>query len=293
VFGKGWGRRVAEVRAAALAMAGGKTAPIGPLAGRIVAAMRAAGYQIDTRPGEINIVYVEGMGPDGTANDNAPNRFNDLRVVLRRVDAGWELAGCWEATTEPSRHWTRSPMNPAGAARIAFGQHQAWRVGFHPSGRSRPHEALVQTGGPVTVHRDGNRDGKRAGDQLDTGWFGINQHWGYDLPAGDLGQSSAGCLVGRTREGHRAFMALVKSDPRRVADPAHVFATTVLPASAVLVTTDKGVPAPVRTKLGFAAALAAALAAAAHWLDAHPLLVAGAVVVAVLAAVYILRTREK
>ncbi|NJP21759.1 MAG: hypothetical protein HC763_25245, partial [Hydrococcus sp. CRU_1_1] len=36
--------------------------------------------------------------------------------------------------------------------------------------------------------------------------------WGYDLPVGNIGSSSAGCLVGRTRKGHREFMSLVKSD---------------------------------------------------------------------------------
>jgi hypothetical protein len=58
--------------------------------------------------------------------------------------------------------------------------------------------------------------------------FGINQHWGYDLPRQDIGEASAGCLVGRTREGHREFMRLIKQDPRYRASAGFLFSTTVI-----------------------------------------------------------------
>ena len=45
-FGNGWGRRVREVRAAALSLSAGK--PAADLAGKIVAAMRAKGYRVDS-----------------------------------------------------------------------------------------------------------------------------------------------------------------------------------------------------------------------------------------------------
>ena len=129
-FGNGWGRRVREVRAAALAMT--RTAPLkrgstteDELASKIIDAMRARRYQIDSDEGHLNIVYVEGMNVDGTANDNAPNQFNDLRAVIRFVGGKPVIAGAWEGTTEPSRRWTQDPMNPKGAARIAFGQYTA------------------------------------------------------------------------------------------------------------------------------------------------------------------------
>jgi hypothetical protein len=198
------------------------------LAGRIVRAMFARGHFVARHPGCLNIVYVEGMDVDGTPNDNAPNRFNDLRCLIRIVDGVPEIAGAWEATTEPSRRWTQEPMNAKGAARIAFGQHKAWGLGLH-----HDHEALVQVS-DVTVFRDANKDGRRDGDAQDTGLFGINQHCGYDLPRNDLGNSSAGCLVGRTWAGHRAFMRLVKTDKRHVVgNGSYRFLTTVLPAAAV------------------------------------------------------------
>jgi hypothetical protein len=198
------------------------------LAGRIVRAMLARGHFLARHPECLNIVYVEGLDPDGTPNDNAPNQFNDLRCLIRIVDGVPRLAGAWEATTEPSRRWTLAPLNPKGAARIAFGQYKSWAVGMHHT-----HEALVQVD-DVTVFRDANKDYKRDGDAPDTGLFGINQHWGYDLPHDDLGNSSAGCLVGRSTAGHREFMRLVKSDRRYlVSDGAYRFLTTIMPAAAL------------------------------------------------------------
>jgi hypothetical protein len=93
-------------------------------------------------------------------------------------------------------------------------------------------EALVQVK-DVIVCRDLNRDMERKGDAEDTGLFGINQHGGYDQPSDDIGKASAGCLVGRLMSGHRAFMEIVKSDPRYVADPKFIFRTSILPAADV------------------------------------------------------------
>lgn len=199
-------------------------------ASRVVRAMRKRGDFVARHPEAVNIVYVEGCGPAGDENDDAPNKFNDCRLAIR-IGAGGkpELAGAWEATTEPGRYWTVNPMNVKGAARIAFGQYKAWSVGTH----SKSHEALVQTGN-ITVHRDLNKDYMRTGDKLDTGaGFAVNQHWGYDLPKEDIGKASAGCLVGRRKQGHREFMSIVKRDPRYRANNGYRFMTSVLPESAV------------------------------------------------------------
>src|SRR5262249_9955618 len=299
------------------------------VAGRGGGAGERAPPRAARHPGELNIVYVEGLDPDGTANDNRPNRFNDLRCVIGFDDsvsrpsafftresrdpaaqpvtpgsrlgasapAGTrvpKLLGKWEATTEPGRYWTEHPMNPNGAARIAFGQYTAWQVGYHHNDPTQ--EARVRSGGRVRVCRDGNRDYRRDGDARDAGFFGINQHHGYDLPKDDLGRSSAGCLVGRTIAGHRAFIQLVKSDVRYRADHRFVFTATVLPASAVLAAAAEGAglnPAPTiatpRAKhLAVGAAIVAGIGAAAHWIDLHPLLTAGAVIGAALVALVVI-----
>jgi hypothetical protein len=150
-------------------------------------------------------------------------------VIRLTADGTPDMAGLWEGTSEPGRHYTEvEPLDPRGAARIALGQFKAWSVGTHNG--SEPHEALVQTW-DIPVHRDLNRDYLRLNDTVYTGLFGINQHWGYDLHRGDIRKASAGCLVGRTKTGHRAFMALCKKDPRYLANRSYRFMTAVLPAS--------------------------------------------------------------
>ena len=204
------------------------------LAGRIVRAMQTAGHWLCRHPNCVNIIYIEGMDPDGTPNTDAPNIFNDLRLVLRINRAGNpEIVEAWEATTEPGKHFTLiEKLDPRGAARIAFGQYKSWSVGIHMAGRPSAHEALVQTAS-IRVHRDLNQDFERTGDAVFEGLFGVNQHWGFDLPKSDIGRASAGCLVGRTKAGHRAFMALCKADPRFVVNNSYRFLTAVLPAAAV------------------------------------------------------------
>lgn len=195
------------------------------LATRIADYMRHKKYLLFAGQEYYNIIYVEGMNANGTLNSDAPNFFNDRRLVLQTVGGIPRIIGNWEATTEPGSHYTYSPMNPLGAARIKFGQYTSWRVGLH--GKDR-HEALVQVR-DVSVHRDFNKDFKRTGDRIDTGLFGINQHWGYDLPLNNISTASAGCLVGRSRGGHREFMNFVKSDKRYKKDPSFIFTTTIIP----------------------------------------------------------------
>ena len=209
--------------------------PADNLAGRLVRTMASAGHWLCRHPDCVNIVYVEGMDADGAPNDDAPNAFNDLRVILRVNRAGNpEIVEAWEATTEPGRHYTLiERLDPRGAARIAFGQYKSWSFGTHMAGRPSGHEALVQTA-PVRVHRDLNADFERNDDAVFEGVFGINQHWGFDLPRSDIGRASAGCLVGRTKAGHRAFLELCRSDPRREANHGFRFLTAIMPAERVL-----------------------------------------------------------
>lgn len=200
---------------------------------KAVAYMQAKGHWICRHPECFNTFYLEGVDPDGKPNDDAVNVFNDLRIVFKITSDGTpKLVECWDATTEPGIYWTQNPMSPKGAARIAFGQYKSWIVGTHLAGSSSAHEALVQVE-PVTVHRDLNRDYKRTNDSLDTGLFGINQHWGYDAPKNDLGRTSAGCLVGRSKDGHREFMQIMKSDPRYRANAAYRFMAAILPGDGV------------------------------------------------------------
>lgn len=196
------------------------------LATRVADYMRHKKYLLFAGTEHYNIIYIEGMNANGSLNSDAPNCFNDRRIVLQTIGGIPRIIGNWEATTEPGSHYTYKPMNPLGAARIKFGQYTAWRVGMH--GTRDRHEALVQVA-PVSVHRDFNKDFKRTGDRINTGIFGINQHWGYDLPFNNISTASAGCLVGRSQGGHKEFMNLVKSDVRYQKNRSFIFTTTIIP----------------------------------------------------------------
>lgn len=180
---------------------------------------KAQGYPLDW----FSIIYLEGADTDGRLNADAPNQFNDIRCIFNKE----RCIDLWSATCEPGAHYTERPMNPHGAFRIAFGYHQdAWQIGLH--GRySDEHEALVQVR-EIEGYRDYNKDGFRTGDKKVKGLFGINQHWGYDLPVYDVSTASAGCLVGRSREGHRQFMAYCRNSG------LETFSTIVLPANEIL-----------------------------------------------------------
>ncbi len=199
------------------------------LAGRIIKYMLTKNYYVSNKEKEYNIVYVEGMNADGTENNDAPNQFNDRRIVIEVVEGIPKIVGNWEATTEPGRYFTQNPMDTKGAARIKFNQYKAWRFGAH---KNQP-RALRQDEN-VTVHRDFNRDGFRTGDKLDTGLFGINQHHANGAPRHDIGKWSAGCLVGRTVADHETFMNLITQDRRYKINKNYLFWTAIIPGDDLL-----------------------------------------------------------
>jgi hypothetical protein len=204
------------------------------LASRLVRALLAKRYWVQRHPECVNIVYIEGMDLDGATNDDAPNEFNDARFALRITPSGLpDIVDAWDATTEPGTYYTViKPLDPNGAARIAFGQYKAWSVGIHNANKRSAHEALKQTAA-IKVHRDLNQDFGRSGEPPVEGLFGINQHHGFDMKKSDIGRASAGCLVGRTKSGHADFMRLCKGDPRYLANNSYRFMTAVLPAAEV------------------------------------------------------------
>jgi hypothetical protein len=199
-------------------------------ASRVIKYMRleSNNYWLARAPGFLNIVYVEGADDDGSPNGDTFNQFNDRRLVIAFEQGRPRLLLNALATTEPGRFYTEHPLNPGGAARIAFGQYKAWRVGTHMAGRPSAHKALVQVA-DIKVHRDLNKDGKRTGDLIDLGsGFGVNQHSGHNADPDNIGRYSAGCLVGRSHAEHKEFMRLVKTDPRFQASNGYIYITTVI-----------------------------------------------------------------
>lgn len=198
------------------------------LAYKLVAYMQSRGYAIARDPYTINIIYLEGSDFDGTPNPDRPDEWNDRRIVLVFDKAGTPtiVHNC-QATTEPGLSATMSvsARKRGGCARIAIGQHTAWRLGWH---KKPEHTALVQVM-PLPVHRDYNRDSKRTGDRVDVGLFGINQHGTRpNIRPTQVGTWSEGCLVARYWTDHLRFIEWCQMDARYVADPLFIFSATVI-----------------------------------------------------------------
>lgn len=188
--------------------------------------------------GAVNIVYIEGLNPDGSPNADEPNKWNDLRLLLTFADGDWKMVHNATATTEPGDYYTKNPTNKKGCARIAFGYHPpAWKLGFHKGVQP----ALVQVG-QIKIHRDLNRDGLRNrteeafmseilkdknGNEYH---IGLNHHTTNKSFKGELvGKHSAGCLVGKLHPLHMVFLEMLKRDVRIVAGRPYLYDTWVLP----------------------------------------------------------------
>ena len=195
------------------------------LASSIARYYQHRGWYFSRNSSEINICYLEGANADGQKNLDAPNEWNDRRIIWRLRAGIPTTLGNWQASCEPGWWFTLNPMNPDGCARIKNpAQFKAWRIGVH--GGAKPHPALVQVAA-VEIYRDRNKDMSRTGDQLHQGLFGINQHWGYGMQFVD--RASAGCMVAPDWEGHMAFIGLCKSDRRYKLNPAYTFSTAFIP----------------------------------------------------------------
>lgn len=194
---------------------------------KIICCMKRHDFKIFTGDGEYNIVAIRGMRPSGTPCENKPNHFDDLLVVFLYQDGVPELVDIWVCTTEPGRHWTMNPMNPGGAARIETpGQYTAWQVGYH-QGKAN-HLALVQTGGSVRVRRDRDKNYSPLGDRIDTGYFGVNIHHGWNAAYSNIGRTSAGCTVIPRIDLQQLFMKHIRKDKRYLANKNFVYTVTYL-----------------------------------------------------------------
>jgi hypothetical protein len=201
---------------------------------RIVTAAVAYGAEWAPTAGRKHIFYIEGCNLDGTPNDNRIDKWNDVRGILEFVDGNPQVIFKCAATTVPGIYYDRTHVIGWGgkaAALIDTGYQACWQVGTHMEGRPDAHEALVQTGAVVKVWRDLNRSLTRGQGDVQSGWFGINQHstgHGYAADPNSIGAWSAGCLVAEKMSDHVLFMSMIKKDPRYLADHKFVFGTIVL-----------------------------------------------------------------
>lgn len=167
-----------------------------PSVEKMIEVMTSKGYQIYDTPTidwNVNIVGIRSINP-------FPEKFDDLIIVFHRFLGNWDIA-YYPATTDPSLHYLKNPINPAkGTAILKEGQYRGvYMIDIHNQGRLGAHKALCQRLGEITVFRDRNRDGRLdiLPDTQETGKFGINLHRGprggqWD-PMNDI--YSAGCQV--------------------------------------------------------------------------------------------------
>lgn len=139
-------------------------------------ALVARRYPGERLPGTF-VVGVRGYYPDSMGKKGVNDRgmYDDALFVVTPTRF---LA--FNANTDPSRYRRGAGTGAGkGMATLKPGLWRAHRLGKHKG----QYLALVQTGGPVTVIRDGV-----DGDYPDTGYFGINIHKG-----GVNTTSSEGC----------------------------------------------------------------------------------------------------
>lgn len=200
----------------------------------IIYYMMQKSYKIDLNTKHLNIIYLEGVNPDFTLNTDALDGWNDLSLIIEHdQDISPKIIFSAVCTTEPGKAATfdSEARRLGGVARIAFGQHTAWRMGYHRQARLFDgHPALVQCA-PIKVHRDSNRDGIRTGDPID--WAqGLNQHGTSKIYAGGpIGRWSAGCLVRRWWAEHTQFIDICRSDVRYIADKNYIYTSTIIDGS--------------------------------------------------------------
>lgn len=202
------------------------------LAKRIVRFLQGKGYWVARSPLMYNVVYIEGVNADGTLNDDADDKWNDRRIVLRIDEQGVpQIVLNVDASTEPAISFavTAEAKKRGGVARIDFGQYKAWIMGFHNTKKYGYTHPCLKQSGKVRVFRDLNADGSRVGDRAILGAFGINQHSTKPGVLFDrVGRWSEGCLVGRHWAEHEAFLRLMQQDIRYVQDKNYQFMSAVL-----------------------------------------------------------------
>lgn len=168
--------------------------------------MKSKGYELYTRPYELNIVGIRNKS-------TKPNRFDDTIVVFFKDDRGkWNLFQ-YPATTDTGTYWLENPMNAQGSALLKQGQYKdAYKIGLHRG----QYTALVQRK-PVTVIRDYNRDAVLDfnNGKEQTGLYGINIH--RATPSGSsqyVDKWSAGCQVFQNSEDYDEFIKMADRHKR-------------------------------------------------------------------------------
>ena len=176
-----------------------------PTREQIEAAIKAKGYKwFENGDYNLNIVGVRNAE---TLNE-VTNKFDDHLTLSYKVNGEWNYH-CFDATTDPGKHWVDNVLNEAGVAILKENQYRgSHKIGLHQG----KYEALRQQK-PVQVYRDNNLDDCYDMDEstLQEGIFGINIHratkW-EGKKSTQIDKWSAGCQVIAANDDFRLFMEI-------------------------------------------------------------------------------------
>lgn len=182
----------------------------------VKAAVEKAGFKFFTGHMNLNMIGIR-------SKNRAVDNWDDFFVLCWQSVKEPETEpvgeyGCrnyiWvddQFTTDPGIYYmTKKLLNPAGCGILARGQYKGvWKIG--PHGKNK-YEAFVQTGAKVKVYRDRNKNNIMDFDpkSIMEGYFGVNQHHGYD--SGKVGPNSAACQVHRYKKDLTYVLGMAKKN---------------------------------------------------------------------------------
>ena len=176
-----------------------------PTREQIEAAVKAKGYKWFEK-GDYNL-NIGGVRNAETLNE-VTNKFDDHLTLSYKVDGEWNYH-CFDATTDPGKHWVENVLNESGVAILKENQYRgSHKIGLHQG----KYEALRQQK-PVQVYRDNNLDEcyDLNEENIQEGIFGINIHratkW-EGKKSTQIDKWSAGCQVIAANDDFRLFMEI-------------------------------------------------------------------------------------
>ena len=135
-------------------------------------------------------------------------QFDDFLTLSYKVDGEWNYH-CFDATTDPGKHWVENVLSEKGVAILKENQYRgSHKIGLHQG----KYEALRQQK-PVQVYRDNDLDGNYdlLEENIEEGIFGINIHRATKYEgrkSTQIDKWSAGCQVIAANDDFRLFMEI-------------------------------------------------------------------------------------
>ena len=156
---------------------------------------------------DVNIVGIR----NSDTGRKVTNKFDDHITVSYKINGEWQFH-CYDATTDPGKHWVENIMNKHGVAILKPGQYRGSHKIRKHQGR---YDALGQQK-PVKVYRDKNKDGTYdfSEENVHEGIYGINIHRATKYAgkkSSQIDRWSAGCQVIAANDDWTAFMKIMRA----------------------------------------------------------------------------------